>query len=210
MNNDDKQSFNEAISNNPGLTSLKADSNRFNYNSFKLISINSNLTKLSISFDICPMNLDNSVLSKLPNIKTLEFYVKYEDKLDSISLLIQNCPNLEELILSYFFKKDDFVIDYINSLTNLKVLNINSNGYMLSFLDKVLPQSNLEKLEINTFRPIRLNFSNFANMKKLEIINNIWRASIFEDENKVPEYEGLNDWKIISYNGSAQYWKVKQ
>ncbi|KXN70952.1 hypothetical protein CONCODRAFT_17225 [Conidiobolus coronatus NRRL 28638] len=209
MGSDDNQIFNEIITNNPGLTTLSSTLNCFNSASFKYISTNSNLTKLIISNCGDFLSLNSIHLCKLPNIKILEFQEILGEISDSLDLLIENCPNLEELKLPYFYECDQYIINYINNLTKLKVLTININDYTLSFLDSVLLQSNLEKLEIDSISPIKFNFNNFANMKNLKHINNMHMHIKSNSKYQIPEYEELNDWRMISYPTSTQYWKIK-
>ncbi|KXN70964.1 hypothetical protein CONCODRAFT_6411 [Conidiobolus coronatus NRRL 28638] len=206
---EDAQLFNEAIANNPELISLKAILHCFEWDSFKPISSSKNLTKLSISSNGYSFISDNSMLSKLSNIKALELLNTYDDVAVSIDLLITNCPNLEELSFSYFGNYDEPLIRYIKNIVNLKALIIDCYADTYLFLDSILPESNLEKLEVITYNPIKFNFNNFINMKKLKFVTNSFKVNNFEDKNEIYKQEGLEGWRVITYLTSIWYWKTK-
>lgn len=208
LDTDSSQLFNETIVNNPRLTTLIATLSCFNSDSFKLISTSSNLTKLVISIYGESIELDSSTLPKLPNIKNLEFYTTL-DVLDTIDLLISICPNLEDIKLPYYEGFEQNTNYYLNSLENLKILTINVFGIFPSTLGSTLPESNLEKLKIYSARPLKLNFSTFINMKKLKCVINIHTLNTRNKTNKLPEYEDLMNWRMITYPTSIIYWKIK-
>jgi hypothetical protein len=209
MDTYDNQIFNQIITNNPGLTTLIASLYFFDSTIFKNISTNSNLTKLIIPGYGDSLVINNIQLYKLPNIKTLEFQDKFSSVSATLDLLIDNCPNLEELILSYNHEYRQYIINYIMKLSNLKTLIIDSDGYKFSFLDSPLPQSNLEKLKIESISPMSLNFNNFVNMKNLKFINNTHMPIKSNIDYQISVNEELNNWRIINYPTSTQYWKVK-
>ncbi|KXN70954.1 hypothetical protein CONCODRAFT_17227 [Conidiobolus coronatus NRRL 28638] len=209
LNDDNIQLFNETIFNNPRLTNLKADLICLNSNSFNLISRSPNLTKLTISMYGESVELDSSILCKLPNIKTLELYTTLENVLDSIDLLVSSCPNLEELKLPYYEEFEHNINDILKNFANLKILSINVYSVFPSTLGSILPESNLEKLEIYSIDPLKFDFNTFINMKKLKYINNTHKDYNYNEYDEISEYENLKGWRVISYPESTQYWKTK-
>ncbi|KXN70961.1 hypothetical protein CONCODRAFT_70208 [Conidiobolus coronatus NRRL 28638] len=204
LSTDNSQLFNETIANNVELISLKATSKSFNLNSFYHISKNTNLTKLYITFNEYFIDLNSANLPRLSNIKNLLFYQTHGQNQTPIHLLIEKCENLEELKLGNVYDFKVHLKYYIKNLTLLKILAIDVNGFPHQILDTVLPEPNLEQLKICSKHPIKLDFSNFDNMKKLKFICNNYLET-----NEVPKYEELNNWKMTSYPTSTKYWKIK-
>jgi hypothetical protein len=205
----ENQLFNETIANNPGLIKITAALHCFDSDSFKHISSSKNLTKLTFSSNGNPLIFNSPMFPKLSNIKTLDFLFTYGDVAVSIDLLITNCPNLEELKFHYFNNCDEFLITYIKNIVNLKALCIDSDEDIHLFLDSILPESNLQQLKINSYYPVIFNFNNFINMQNLKFISNSYRLYSLVDKNKIYKHEGLNDWKVVNYPTSIQYWKIK-
>ncbi|KXN70960.1 hypothetical protein CONCODRAFT_78593 [Conidiobolus coronatus NRRL 28638] len=203
---DDNQLFDEIISNNPKLTSLDATSRLLNANNFYHISNNSNLTKLSITHDGFHLDFDSTRLLNLSNIKTLKLYRLYDKDCTIIDIIIENCNNLEELNIDYYVGFERSLKHFINVLTRLKILSIYNNEYSLAKVYTALRHSNLEQLKVGSRNPIKFksnNFNNFNRMKKLKFIENYHLKTI-----KIPKYDELDNWRIIKYPKSTQYWKI--
>jgi hypothetical protein len=101
-----------------------------------------------------------------------------------IDLLITNCPNLEELKFHYLNNCDKFLIINVKNIINLKVLYIESDEYTDLFPSSILPEFNLEKLEISSYYPLKINFDNFVNIKKLKFVKNIYKFYNLEYNNE--------------------------
>jgi hypothetical protein len=201
---DNSQLFNEIITNNSDLTSIKATSKSLNLNSLNHISNSPNLTKFSIIFNGPLVDLTSEHLPKLPNIKNLLFYQTHGQNQTPINLLIENCENLEELKLGNVYDFKVHLKYYIKNLTCLKIYTIDINSFPHQILDTILPEPSLEQLKIISKYPIKLDFRCFDNIKKLKFIcNNYLKVS------EVPNYENLNSWKMISYPQSIKYYRIK-
>ncbi|KXN70967.1 hypothetical protein CONCODRAFT_6414 [Conidiobolus coronatus NRRL 28638] len=151
-------------------------------------------------------NIEKSM--KFPYIKVLDTQSSSLDNIESINVLIHNCPNLEKLKYFSFPGCEDYLIKYINILSKIKSFYINASYYVPSFQIPVLPVSTLERLEIRSRYPIKFDFKLFNNIKLLKIVKNVRSTEYMSNWDNGPNYKELKGWRMIKYSNSILYWKI--
>lgn len=123
-----------------------------------------------------------------------------------IDSIIEKCNNLEELKIDYYDGFLDSLKLYKDELANLNILDIYDNDWSLAKVYTALRESNLEQLKIGSRNPIKFktyNFNNFNKMKKLKFVDNYHLVTT-----KIRNYDELDNWRIIKFPESTQYWKI--
>ncbi|KXN70968.1 hypothetical protein CONCODRAFT_17236 [Conidiobolus coronatus NRRL 28638] len=195
------------LANNKNLSKLSAPLQTLNAQTFKNISNNINLKRLLLLYAEDEIRLTKDQLINLPHIKSIEIQFSYGEFIDALAPLIQSCENLEELKYFAFPRCEVNLLNHITTLTKLKILSINTSRYFPRFLSSILPESNIEHLEIRSYYPITINFDIFINWKKLKCIKNTLLIEILEDLEYSSSSEDFKDWRMFKYSDSIQYWR---
>jgi hypothetical protein len=202
------QLLNETIVNNQRLSHLSISLYTLNLINLNYLSSNSVLTKLTIYDYGKEIEINQSRLINFPNIKVLEIPDFFQVLAPSVNLIIESFPNLEKLKMFYINDCDDYFINYVKKLKNLKTLTLVMVKRFPPFLYNMEFESNLEHIEILTYKPIIIYFSKIINMQKLKLITNSCTKSNREGWNGIPTYKDLKGWRAVKYHRSIKYWKI--
>jgi hypothetical protein len=200
--------LNALLVNNHKLEKLKLSLNPLNFNSLSLISNSRYLTKMTISA-VRDIALNSNYIPKLPFIKYIECII-FAFGAESVNMLLQSCPNLEELrcFLTSGPENGNIIRQVIKTNKNLKRLSI--NDLALEFLLSIpFPESNIEHLEFVYSGHYTGNFNALCNLKKLKSIKITRGSKPSKDYDlKSQLFSNVSCWKEIEYSNSIQFWKI--